>query len=152
MHTESVGTSYDLVNGSFGQLFQWGYTIKQIVILQYTPATLAIEKILDNHRSVLCSFRISTKVGELDLLSIYWIPKLHKCPYRQRYIAGFAKCSTKPISKLLTYILSAVKTGLHSYYNTSYAMGGVNQMWILKNSNKSFRVHTIKVHLILQYY
>ena len=84
------------------------------------------EEILDNHRSV--------KDEELDLWSLYWIRKLHKCPYKQRYIAGSAKCSTKPLSKLLTCILSAVKlTGLQSYCDTSFSRGGVNQMWILKN-------------------
>ena len=34
----------------------------------YTPTTLTKEEILDNHRSVLCSFGISTKDEELDLL------------------------------------------------------------------------------------
>jgi hypothetical protein len=100
----------------------------------HTPTTLTKEEILDNHRSVLCSFGISTKDEELDLPSFYWIPKLHKCPFKQRYIAGSAKCSTKPVSKLLTCILSAVKTGIQSYCDTSYSRGGVNQMWILKNS------------------
>jgi hypothetical protein len=71
----------------------------------YTPTTLTKEEILDNHRSVLCSFGISTKDEELDLPSLYWIPKLHKCPFKQRYIAGSAKCSTKPLSKLLICIL-----------------------------------------------
>jgi hypothetical protein len=84
----------------------------------YTPKTLTKEEILDNHRP-----------------SLYWIPKLHKCPFKQRYIAGSAKYSTKTLSKLLTCILSAVKTGLQSYCDTSYLRGGVNQMWILKNSN-----------------
>jgi hypothetical protein len=60
---------------------------------------------------------------------------LHKCPFKQRYIAGSAKCSTKPLFKLSTCILSAVKTGLQNYCDTSYSRGGVNQMWILKNSN-----------------
>ena len=36
--------------------------------------------------------------------------------------------------KFLTCILSVAKTGLHSYCDTSYSRGGVNQMWILKNS------------------
>ena len=63
-----------------------------------------------------------------------WIPKLHKCPFKQRYIAGYAKCSTRPLYKLLTCILSTVKTGLQNYRDTSYSSGGVNQMWILKNS------------------
>ena len=62
----------------------------------------------------------------------YWIPRLHKCLFKQSYIAWSAKCSTKPLSKLLTCILSAVKTGLQSYCDTSYSRGGVNQ--IMKNS------------------
>ena len=104
----------------------------------YNRTTLTKEEILDNHRSVLCSFGISTKDedDELDLPSFYWIPNLHKCPlaFKQRYIPGSAKCSAKPLSKILTCILSAVKTGLQSYCDTSHSRGGVNQMWILKNS------------------
>jgi hypothetical protein len=100
----------------------------------YAPTTITKEEILDKHRSVLCSFGISTKDEELDLPSLYWTPKLRKCPFKQRYIAGSAKCSTKPLSKLLTCILSAVKTGLQSYCDTSYSRDGVNQMSILKNS------------------
>jgi hypothetical protein len=100
----------------------------------YTPMTLMKEEILDNHRSVVCSFGISTKDEELDLPSLYCKSKLQKCPFKQRYIAGSAKCSTKPLSKLLTCILSAINTELQSYCDTSYSRGGVNQMWILKNS------------------
>jgi hypothetical protein len=98
----------------------------------YTPKTLAKEEILDNHRSVLCSFGISTKDDELNLPSLYLIHKLHKCPFKRRYIAGSAKCYTKSLSKLLTCILSAIKTGLQSYCDTSYSGSGVNRMWILK--------------------
>jgi hypothetical protein len=84
---------------------------------RYTPTTLAKEEIMENHRSVLCSFGILIKDEELDLPSLYWIPKLHKCSFKQRYFAGSAKCSTKPLSKLL----SAVKTGLQRYCDTSYS-------------------------------
>jgi hypothetical protein len=100
----------------------------------YTPTTLAREQILDNHRPVLYSFGISTKDEGLHRPSLYWIPKLHMCPFKQSYVVGSAKCSTKPLSKLLSCILSAVKTVLQSYCDTSYSKGGVNQMWILKNS------------------
>ena len=48
--------------------------------------------------------------------------------------AESATCSTNPLSKLLTCILSAVSTGLQSYCAISYSRGGGNQMWILKNS------------------
>ena len=41
-----------------------------------------------------------------DLPSLYWIAKLNRCPYIQRYIVGDGKCSTKLLSKLLTSIHS----------------------------------------------
>ena len=42
----------------------------------------------------------------------------------------------KPLSQILTRILTAVKEGLQKYCNTVYARSGVNQMWILKQSRK----------------
>jgi hypothetical protein len=59
---------------------------------------------------------------------ICWIPKLDKNLYKQRYIAGSSKCSTKPLSLLLTKILPAVKEKLKKYCATTYARSGVNQM------------------------
>jgi hypothetical protein len=44
------------------------------------------EEILDDHSSILCSFGISTKDEELDLPSLYWVPKLHERPFKQHYI------------------------------------------------------------------
>ena len=76
--------------------------------------TLAKEEILDNHLSVLISVGISNEDEELDLPSLYWIPRLHKYPYKQYYVASSAKCSTTPHSKLLTYIQASVKTGIQS--------------------------------------
>ena len=100
----------------------------------YTPTTLTKEEIIDNHKSVLFSFGINVKDEECDLPSLYWIPKLHKCPYKERYIAGSSRCTTKPLSKILTSILTTVKEGLQKYCEEVYATSGVNQMWILKNS------------------
>ena len=57
---------------------------------------------------------------------------------RQRYIAGSAKCSIKPLSQILTRIL------------TAYTRSGVNQMYNLKNSKellenlKTQSLHSVK--------
>ena len=62
-----------------------------------------------------------------------WIPKLHKTPYKQRYIAGSSKFSTKSLSKLLTMLHSTVKTGLkNTVILFIHIHSGINQMWILK--------------------
>ena len=54
--------------------------------------------------------------------------------WNKLHIAGSVKCSTKPLFELLTCILSAVKTGLQRYCDTSYLRGDVNHMSTLKNS------------------
>jgi hypothetical protein len=72
----------------------------------------------------------------MEWIDIYWIPKLHKNPHKERYIAGSSKCSTKSLSLLLTKILSAVKEKLRTYCATKYARSGVNQTWVLKNSKE----------------
>jgi hypothetical protein len=38
--------------------------------------------------------RLLTLVKSEDLPYLYWIPKLHKTPYKERYIAGSSTCST----------------------------------------------------------
>ena len=114
---------------------------------------------LDNHRSVLSSFGVHTKDVDMDLPSLYWIPKLHKDPYK-RFIAGSSNCSTKPLSKILTSILTTVKDGLKKYCDVIYSHSGSNQMWILQNSKELLdnlqsyslsSIHSIK-HMIFQHF
>ena len=71
-------------------------------------------------------------VMPLELL----IPMMHKNPYKHRFIAGSSKCSTKPLSILLTKLLTHIKQGLQKYCETAYSRSGINQMWILKNSKE----------------
>ena len=100
----------------------------------YNLAAMSKDEILQIHHSVMLIFGISLPEEDIDLPKLYWIPKLHKNPYKQGYIAGSAKCSIKPLSQILTRILTAFKEGLQKYCDTAYASSSVNQMWILKNS------------------
>ena len=67
---------------------------------------------------------------------IYWILKMHKDPYKHRFIAGSSKCSNKPLSILLTKLLTHIKQCLQKYCETAYSRSGINRMRILKNSNE----------------
>ena len=60
--------------------------------------------------------------------------KMHKYPYKHRFIAGSSKCTTKDLSCLLTQLLSTIKDELVRYCNTKTIRKGVNNLWILKNS------------------
>ena len=43
-----------------------------------------------------------------ELPTVYWMPNLHKNPYGSRFIAVSNKCTTKPLSSLLTTCLTAL--------------------------------------------
>ena len=112
----------------------------------YTATTQSKEEIIDNRMSVLSSAGLSMKDVDYDLPLLYCIPKLHKCPYKQRYmITGAAKCSTKPLSEILTSIFTAVKTGLQKYHDSCFSRSGVNQMWILKNSKDLMDIYKFQI-------
>ena len=78
----------------------------------YNLTDFSASEVLDNHKSVLTSFGIEKSDDELklDLPYVYWIPKTHKYPYKHRSIAGWFKCSAKPLSILRTKLLTKMYT------------------------------------------
>ena len=69
-----------------------------------------------------------------DLPIIYWIPKMHKNPTSQRFIAGSKTCSIKSLSKLFSKSLKLMLHHLKTYYKVVSNRSGVNNFWILENS------------------
>ena len=65
---------------------------------------------------------------------MYWIPKLHKSPFKARFIANSSACTTTNLSKLLTSCLSTVKNHVIKYCEKVYENSGVNLFWSIKNS------------------
>ena len=63
---------------------------------------------------------------------------MFKKTHKQRYIAGSSKNSRKFPSLLLTKIMTAAKEHLQTYFETTYARSGVNQMCILEHSQELF--------------
>jgi len=119
--------------------------------------TLTKEEIPDNRWPFLCSFRISNKDEKLDLTSFYCIPKLHKCPCKQLYCwvcqmphkTSFQIINIDSISgQKQPSELYCESVTLYIYIAASYSRGGVNQMWILKNSKDPIKVPA----LLMQYY
>ena len=108
----------------------------------YQVTIFSRQEIFSNHTSGLSSHGILSSDKDNYIPLLYWILKLHKKSL-QRFIAGSSTCSTKPLSKLLTIILSKIKDGLKRYTDTIYSRNGVNQMWIL-NKFKALMVSKIK--------
>ena len=80
----------------------------------------------------------SLLLKDLNLLllfpTMYWLPKLHKRPYKARCIANSSSCTTTELSKLLTSCLTAIKAKVIKYCETVYERSGKNMFWPIKNS------------------
>ena len=100
----------------------------------YIPIDDSFETIMKSHNQFITSVGLEISEEDQNLPYLYWTPKLHKSPYKHRFIAGSSKCTTKDLSCLLTKVLSTIKDGLVRYCNTKTSHNGVNNMWILKNS------------------
>ena len=100
----------------------------------YIPSTDSFDEILKSHCKFIESVGLEMSEVDKNLPYLYWISKLHKVPFKHRFIAGSSKCTTKDLSCLLTKVLTTVKDGLIRYNNTKTSRNGVNSMWIVKNS------------------
>ena len=58
------------------------------------------------------------------LPTLYWLPKLHKRPYRSRLITNSSSCTTTELSFLLTSCLTAIKNHVIKYYTAVYGRNG----------------------------
>ena len=84
-----------------------------------------------NHLAV--KFSVCVKERQDRLPTMDWLPKLHKKPYKSRFIANSSSCITTELSKLLTSCLTAVKNHLISYCEEVYERSGKHLFGQLKN-------------------
>ena len=104
----------------------------------YIPIDDSFETIVKSHNQFIASVGLEISEEDQNLPYLYWTPKMHKSPYKHRFIAGSSKCMTKDLSCLLTKLLSTINDGLVKYCNTKTSRNGVNNMWILKTQQVCF--------------
>ena len=86
--------------------------------------------ILNAHLNDLpVKFSVCVNEGQDKLPTMSWLPKLHKRPYKARFIANSSSCTTTELSKLLTSCLTA---HVIRYCETVYE----NWFWSIKNSGE----------------
>ena len=114
----------------------------------YEKQDVIVDEIMRTHTTTLENiFHITLQQKEKNLPKIYWIPKLHKTPYKARFIAGSSSCTTTKIPKLITECLKLVKSHCTSYCKTILERTGVNCMWIINNSLDV--IHTLQEKQLL---
>ena len=111
---------------------------------QELNGTKAYEETSTDEKSVVNShsndlpykFAVNVEERQDRLPTMYWLPKLHKRPYKARFIANSSSCTTTELSKLLTSCLTAIKAKVIKYCDTVYERSGKNMFWSIKNSGE----------------
>ena len=87
-----------------------------------------------NHLAL--KFSVCVKERQDRRPTMYWLPKLHKRPYKARIVANSNSCTTTEPSKLLTSCLTAVKNHVIRYCEKVYERSGKNLFWSIINSGE----------------
>ena len=99
-------------------------------------SNLDCSTLISKHIDDMKRWNISIPSVMQGLPSFYWLPKMHKDPYGARFIAASSKCTTKPLSKLLTSCLSLVMIDFKEYCEGIYRNTGIHCFWIVNNSQQ----------------
>ena len=100
----------------------------------YTTFPSTESEIISEHIEKCKQFKTEVPITQQNLPTMYWIPKLHKNPYKARFIANSSSCTTTKLSKLITSCLTAVKEHVKRYCDKAYENSGINLFWSIKNS------------------
>ena len=92
-----------------------------------------IDDIIKDHISFTKKHFPNADISE-NLPSLYWIPKMHKSPTKQRYISASSHCTTKTISAILTKSFKLIQLKHRMICRFYQYENGINPMWIIKNS------------------
>ena len=99
--------------------------------------SLSERAIVDGHGyHTALHFGVKAKENQDKVPTLYWLPKLHKKPYKTRFIANSSSCTTTELSKLLTSCLTAVIKHVIKYCEKVYERSGKNLFWFFKNSGE----------------
>ena len=115
----------------------------------YVPADLTKDKLLQRHIDSLTKSNI--KIDKIDLPTFYWLPKLHKKPYKSRFISNCSYCSTTIHCKHITSALTAVKDHAIKYSETAFSNSNVNYFCPLKTLPRSSTSWGCKTFRVLKY-
>ena len=82
----------------------------------YEHNRLGETSVVDRHRCHMAAkFGLFVDEDHSIFPTLYWLPKLHKRPYKLRVIAYSSACTTTELSFLLTSCLTAIKNHVIKY-------------------------------------
>ena len=120
----------------------------------YISVAVDEKTVVSEHFKKCEQLRADVNITQNKLPTMYWLPKLHKKPYKARFIANSSSCTTTKLSILLTSCLTKIKEHWKFYCEKAYENSGINLFWSIKNSaevldklkNKRFLASTVSTY------
>ena len=81
----------------------------------YKFCNIDVQNVIDDNIQICEKFGLKVEEGSKKLPIIYWMPKMHKNPSGTRFIVASSKCSTKPLSKTISYIFKLIFEQIQNY-------------------------------------
>ena len=90
---------------------------------------------LINEDVMLCErYGLKIEEGQKTLPIMYWTPKMHYTPSRARFIVSSARCSTKPISRVVSNAFKLIFNQIHNFHAASKFYKNYNRFWVISNT------------------
>ena len=96
--------------------------------------------ILEKHRLCLQKYSLEIDQQNYCLPKLFAVPKLHKNPYKFRFIAGAHSSSFKPASVLLLAILNFLQKHFQNYCRRAQSNNNINLFWSIDNSSQAINM------------
>ena len=100
----------------------------------YSRSDLYMADIVDSHVNIARNWGLQSNADSNSVPKLFAIPKLHKVPYKFRYIAGGSKSSLKSISLRLQSLLVGLQHYFKNYCNKNDFGNRSILYWSIKNS------------------
>ena len=90
--------------------------------------------IINNNMELCERYGLSLEERQKTLPIMYWTPKMHYTPSRARFIVSSAKCSTKPLSRVISNTFKLIFNQIQNFHDKSKFYKNYNRFWVINNS------------------
>lgn len=92
------------------------------------------------------NFNVNCSKENQKIPNVFWNPKLHKNPYKPRFIAGAKKSVTKELEVLMNKGMLVLKNYFSKYCESIYHRTGINFNWSISSSSEFLdRINTLEI-------
>ena len=105
--------------------------------LTYQLSNASKMEIIHNNMELCKRYGLTLKEQQKTLPIMYWTPKMHYTPSRARFIVSSSKCSTKPLSRIVSNTFKCFCKQIRSFHEKSKFYKNYNRFWVI-NSTKPF--------------